>query len=230
MSLHSTELSKRWEQSPGSSLEPEHPQGPWGPSLWDCPWPGRASSRPAARRAAKPVRGHSSRGQSRRGGRQAEAAGAEAGGEGPGLGARGPGAPRSDGAGPVPLGCQQPSSRVFAGAVRARHPVSAFAHWVRAAVAPTPSCGSRKFWSRSRPDSQSRALASAGARDQVGGLGRHRHGPPDSSRPPPLGGSAQGSLCCLAAWQGSPRATPSLSPGRRRAIVSSPVAEGKTRW
>lgn len=83
-----------------------------------------------------------------------------------------------------------------AGAVRGRRPLPAFASWVRPAVVPTPFCGSRKFWSCSRPDSQSRALASAGALAQAGGLGHqlHRHEPPASSRHPALGGSAQGRL------------------------------------
>lgn len=38
-------------------------------SLWDCPWPGCASSRPGARRAAKPICGPSSRSRHQGGGR-----------------------------------------------------------------------------------------------------------------------------------------------------------------
>lgn len=74
---HSTGLSRRWEQPPGSS--PEHPQRPQPLGL------PVAGSRPGARRAAKPIRGLSSRGGRQGGGREAQAVGAEARGEGPGL-------------------------------------------------------------------------------------------------------------------------------------------------
>lgn len=109
-----------------------------------------------------------------------------------------------------------------AGAVRARRPLSAFASWVRPAVVPTPFCGSRKFWSCSRPDSQSRALASAGALAQAGGLGHQLHcrEPPASSRPPALGAQPREGCAAWVAWQGSPRGTASRSPGHGRAIVS----------